>query len=46
MLGAISLSLEFPEDAYHQAIAQRVKPKVVELNLKAFTEGRALCGRA
>jgi len=46
MLGAISLSLEFPEEAYRQAITQRVKPKVVELNLKAFAEGRALCTRA
>jgi len=45
MLGAISLSLEFPEEAYRQAITQRVKPKVVELNLKAFAEGRALCSR-
>ena len=46
MLVSISLSLEFPEEAYHQAITQRVKPKVVELNLKAFAEGRALCSRA
>lgn len=45
MLGAISCSIEFPEDAYHQAIARLVKPKVVELNLRAFAEGRALCGR-
>jgi hypothetical protein len=43
MLGAISTSLEFLEEAYRQAITQRVKPKVVELNLKAFAEGRALC---
>ena len=46
MLGAISLYLEFPEQAYRQAITHRVKPKVVELNLKAFAEGRALCTRA
>jgi indolepyruvate ferredoxin oxidoreductase beta subunit len=45
MLGAISLSLEFPEEAYHQAITHRVKPKVVEQNLKAFAEGRVLCGQ-
>ena len=43
MLGAISVSLEFPEEAYRQAITHRVKPKVVELNLKAFAAGRALC---
>jgi indolepyruvate ferredoxin oxidoreductase, beta subunit len=46
MLGAISTFLEFPEQAYHQAITNLVKPKVVELNLKAFAEGRALCTRA
>ena len=45
MLGAISCSLEFPEEAYHKAITRLVKPKVVELNLKAFAEGRALCGK-
>jgi len=43
MLGAISCSLEFPEEAYRAAITRLVKPKVVELNLKAFAEGRALC---
>ncbi|MBN2464376.1 indolepyruvate oxidoreductase subunit beta [candidate division WOR-3 bacterium] len=46
MLGAISCLLEFPEDAYHQAISRLVKPKFVELNLKAFASGRALCGKA
>jgi indolepyruvate ferredoxin oxidoreductase, beta subunit len=46
MLGAISTSLEFPEEDYRQAITRLVKPKVVELNLKAFAEGRALCTRA
>jgi indolepyruvate ferredoxin oxidoreductase beta subunit len=46
MLGAISVSLEFPEEDYRQAITRLVKPKVVELNLKAFAEGRALCGQA
>ena len=45
MLGAISCSLEFPEEAYRAAITRLVKPKVVDLNLKAFTEGRALCGQ-
>lgn len=43
MLGAISCFLEFPEEAYQQAITRLVKPKVVELNLKAFAAGRALC---
>jgi len=45
MLGAISCFLEFPEDAYHQAISRLVKPKVVDLNLKAFSEGRTLCSK-
>ena len=43
MLGAVSCLLEFPEEAYRQAIARLVKPKVVDLNLKAFAEGRTLC---
>jgi indolepyruvate ferredoxin oxidoreductase beta subunit len=43
MLGAISCFLEFPEEAYRQAITRLVKPKTVDLNLKAFAEGRALC---
>ena len=46
MLGAISCFLEFPDEAYRQALARLVKPKVVELNLKAFAEGRALCRQA
>jgi indolepyruvate ferredoxin oxidoreductase beta subunit len=46
MLGAISCFLEFPEAAFHQAITRLVKPKVVELNLKAFAEGQALCASA
>jgi len=45
MLGAISCLLDFPEDAYHQSIQRLVKPKFVELNLKAFAEGRTLCGK-
>jgi indolepyruvate ferredoxin oxidoreductase beta subunit len=45
MLGAISCFLDFPDQAYHQAISRLVKPKVVDLNLKAFAEGRALCSR-
>jgi indolepyruvate ferredoxin oxidoreductase beta subunit len=45
MLGAISCFLEFPEEAYRQAITRLVKPKTVNLNLKAFAEGRALCGK-
>ena len=46
MLGAISNYLEFPKSAYTDALTRLIKPKVVDLNLKAFAEGRALCGRA
>ena len=42
MLGAVSCLLEFPEEAYRQAITRLVKPKAIELNLKAFAAGRAL----
>ena len=42
MLGGVSCLLEFPEEAHRQAIARLVKPKVVELNLKAFAAGRSL----
>jgi len=45
MLGAISVYLDFPEQAYRDAIQRLVKPKVVDLNLKAFAQGRALCGK-
>jgi indolepyruvate ferredoxin oxidoreductase beta subunit len=45
MLGAISCFLDFPEQAYHDTISRLVKPKFVEMNLKAFAEGRALCGK-
>jgi indolepyruvate ferredoxin oxidoreductase beta subunit len=45
MLGAISCFLDFPEQAYHDTISRLVKPKFVEMNLKAFAAGRALCGK-
>ena len=42
MLGAISCCLDFPEQNFRDAIQRLVKPKVVDLNLKAFAEGRTL----
>jgi indolepyruvate ferredoxin oxidoreductase beta subunit len=42
MLGAVSNCLEFPADAFRAAIGAMVKPKAVELNLKAFEAGRKL----
>jgi indolepyruvate ferredoxin oxidoreductase beta subunit len=46
MLGAVAQFLEFPPDAFRAAIAAGVKKSVVELNLKAFDEGRRLSGQA
>jgi indolepyruvate ferredoxin oxidoreductase, beta subunit len=42
MLGAISCCLDFPEQSYRDAIQRLVKPRVVDLNIKAFAEGRNL----
>ena len=46
MLGAVSCFLEFPAEAFRQAIAGLVRPQAVELNLKAFAAGQALCTSA
>ncbi|MBD3235752.1 MAG: hypothetical protein GF330_03525 [Candidatus Eisenbacteria bacterium] len=46
MLGAASSFLEFPADHYREAIRELVKPKFVELNLRAFDAGRALVAPA
>ncbi len=42
MLGATSRFLKFPLELYKASIEKNVKAKFVELNLKAFTEGRKL----
>lgn len=42
MLGAVSRFLKFPLDLYKASIEKNVKAKFVELNLKAFGEGRKL----
>ncbi|MCS7197447.1 MAG: indolepyruvate oxidoreductase subunit beta [Candidatus Bipolaricaulota bacterium] len=39
MLGALSLFLDLPQDAWHSAVTELVPPKTVELNLLAFDEG-------
>ncbi len=44
MLGAVSRYLEFPRDAYLEAIRTNVKQKYVDLNLKAFEAGAELAG--
>jgi indolepyruvate ferredoxin oxidoreductase beta subunit len=42
MLGALSRLLDIPEPAFEQAIRENVKAKFVDLNLKAFAEGKKL----
>jgi len=42
LLGAISPKLDFTEKTWKDAIRSRVPKKHLELNLKAFDEGRAL----
>ncbi|MEO0083094.1 MAG: indolepyruvate oxidoreductase subunit beta [candidate division WOR-3 bacterium] len=42
MLGALSCFLKFPLELYFSAIQQNIKAKFVELNLKAFEQGRTL----
>lgn len=42
MLGALSRFLRFPYENYEQAIRENIKPKFVDLNLKAFKLGKKL----
>jgi indolepyruvate ferredoxin oxidoreductase beta subunit len=42
MLGAASRFLKFPLDLYKASIEKNVKAKFVELNLKAFNQGKKL----
>jgi indolepyruvate ferredoxin oxidoreductase, beta subunit len=42
MLGAVSRFLKFPLDLYKASIEKNVKAKFVELNIKAFDQGRKL----
>ena len=42
MLGAVSRFLKFPLELYKASIEKNVKAKFVELNLKAFNQGRKL----
>jgi indolepyruvate ferredoxin oxidoreductase, beta subunit len=44
ILGALSTGLDLPASAWEQGIRQAVKPRFVELNLKAFHAGVALKG--
>ena len=40
VLGAMSGALELPDEAWQEAIKRSVKPQHVEVNLRAFAEGR------
>jgi len=40
LLGALSLTQQFDADQWRDVIQRRVPPKTIDLNLKAFDEGR------
>jgi len=44
MIGALSNHLDIEDSVWHEAIKALVKPKFVELNLKAFDAGKKACG--
>lgn len=41
LLGATSVGLDLPEETWLEAIRKTVKPKFLDVNLKAFAAGRA-----
>ena len=45
LLGGLSAHLNFSPDVWRQAIANRVPPKTLETNWKAFEAGRGVQGR-
>ncbi len=45
MLGALSTLLELPEQAWQEALRAALKPRTLELNMRAFEEGRTLMTR-
>ena len=42
LLGAMSTALDLPAECWEEAIAQCVKPKFREINMRAFEEGKRL----
>jgi indolepyruvate ferredoxin oxidoreductase, beta subunit len=42
LLGALSTALPLPEEAWETALAQCVKPKFLDVNKRAFAEGKRL----
>lgn len=46
MLGALATLLELPADAWHEALRAALRPKALEINLRAFERGRELMAGA
>jgi len=44
LLGMLSPFTDIPEEIWRKAVAERVPPKTVEVNLEAFARGRKLAG--
>ncbi|MBC7253880.1 MAG: indolepyruvate oxidoreductase subunit beta [Actinobacteria bacterium] len=44
MLGALSVFLQFPRTAWEDSLRQRVPPRALEANLRAFEMGRKAAG--
>jgi indolepyruvate ferredoxin oxidoreductase beta subunit len=40
LIGALSRSLDFPEDLWMQSLRDHLTPKLLEVNLQAFTTGK------
>lgn len=45
LMGALSVGLPFDQGVWHDIISNRVPPKTVEANLRAFELGREACQR-
>lgn len=43
-LGILSKYLDIPAEVYEKVLKETLKPKLVDINLKAFHEGRSLAG--
>jgi indolepyruvate ferredoxin oxidoreductase beta subunit len=41
-LGVLSKFLDIPAEVYEQTLRESLKPKLVEINIKAFNEGRSM----
>ncbi|MBM4329255.1 MAG: indolepyruvate oxidoreductase subunit beta [Deltaproteobacteria bacterium] len=42
LLGVLSKYLDMPGEAYEEVLKESLKPKLVDINLKAFRQGRSL----